>query len=79
MKLSLENKDEVSYISKTINEISISKTIISNIIFEIQYRKLNLKYNKKMSFILIGDHSVGKTSFLRRFNNQNFMNLIVQF
>ncbi len=71
LKLSLKNKDEVSSLLNVINEISISKKMISNIVFETKSRKFNLESNKYMSFILIGDHPVGKTSFLRRFNNQD--------
>ena len=71
LQLSLKSKDEVSSISNAINKIINSKTMISKTIFEIHYQKFNLKCNKNMSFILIGDHPVGKTSFLRRFNSQN--------
>ena len=70
LKLSLKNKDEVLSISNVKNEIRNSKKMLSNIVFEIKYLKLNLNYNKSMSFLLVGDSPVGKSSFLRRFNNK---------
>ena len=72
LKLSLNNKNEVSSISNIINEIKNSKTMLSNIVFETDYQKFDLNYNKSMSFILLGDSLIGKTSFFNRFKNQYY-------
>ncbi len=66
MKLSLKNKGEVSSLSNIINEISNSKKMLSNIVFETKSRKLYLDSIESMSFVVVGDCLVGKTYFLNR-------------
>lgn len=70
MKLYLENEDEVSSLSNVINEISNSKKMFSNIVFETKPRKLYLDDIESMSFIILGDSLVGKTNFQNRFSDE---------
>ena len=81
IKISLKKEKNEDFLKEIIKDINKTKNVVSSdlILKSINKNNYILKTNIVFSFILLGDYSAGKTSFLKRYFKNEFVDVFPSF